>query len=117
MKQIAEVIEDQVLTVIEPGFSVRTAAQTMTDRNIGAVAVVDAGTLAGIFSARHLMGRAGRRPRASPAEDVRDPRPPSPGRRRRKARRHGLDPRSPGSRRRAPARESDVPPRAGDLLA
>lgn len=57
MKQIAELIEDQVLTVIEPGLSVRNAAQTMAERNIGAVAVVDAGKLAGIFSERDLMSR------------------------------------------------------------
>ena len=57
MKQIAEVIEDQVLTVIEPGLTVRSAAQTMAEKNIGAVAVVDAGKLAGIFSERDLMAR------------------------------------------------------------
>ncbi|HEX2123812.1 MAG TPA: CBS domain-containing protein [Thermoanaerobaculia bacterium] len=57
MKQIAELIEDQTLTVIEPGFTVRIAAQTMAERNIGAVAVVDSGKLAGIFSERDLMSR------------------------------------------------------------
>lgn len=57
MKQIAELIEEQTLTVIESGFTVRTAAQTMAERNIGAVAVVDSGKLAGIFSERDLMAR------------------------------------------------------------
>ncbi len=57
MKQIAELIEDQTLTVIESGFTVRTAAKTMAERNIGAVAVVDSGKLAGIFSERDLMSR------------------------------------------------------------
>jgi len=57
MKQIAELIEHQVLTVIEPGFTVRNAALTMTERNIGAVAVVHSGTLAGIFSERDIMSR------------------------------------------------------------
>jgi len=57
MKQIAEIIEDQVLTVIEPSFTVRTAAQTMAERNIGAVAVVESGKLAGIFSERDIMAR------------------------------------------------------------
>jgi CBS domain-containing protein len=57
MKQIAEIIEDQVLTVIEPGLTVRNAAQTMSEKNIGAVAVVDAGKLAGIFSERDIMSR------------------------------------------------------------
>lgn len=57
MKQIAELIAGQVLTVIDPDMNVRSAAQTMTERNIGAVAVVSAGHLAGIFSERDLMAR------------------------------------------------------------
>jgi CBS domain-containing protein len=57
MKQIAELIEGQVLTVIEPDWTVRTAAQRMTERNIGAVAVVESGALAGVFSERDIMAR------------------------------------------------------------
>lgn len=57
MKQIADLIEGQTLTVIEPGWSVRTAAERMVERNIGAVAVVDHGALAGIFSERDIMTR------------------------------------------------------------
>lgn len=57
MKQIAEIIEDQVLTVIDPSLSVRNAAQKMAEKNIGAVAVVASGKLAGIFSERDLMAR------------------------------------------------------------
>ena len=57
MKQIAELIEGQTLTVIEPGINVRAAAERMTERNIGAVAVVEGGTLAGIFSERDIMTR------------------------------------------------------------
>ena len=57
MKQIADLIEGQTLTVIEPGWTVRTAAQRMTERNIGAVAVVDHGALAGVFSERDIMSR------------------------------------------------------------
>ncbi|MGZ5431439.1 MAG: CBS domain-containing protein [Thermoanaerobaculia bacterium] len=57
MKQIAELIEGQILTVIEPGWTVRTAAERMTERNIGAVAVVHEGTLAGVFSERDIMSR------------------------------------------------------------
>lgn len=57
MKHISDVIADQVLTVIEPGINVRSAAQTMADRNIGAVAVVAFGKLAGIFSERDIMAR------------------------------------------------------------
>ncbi len=57
MKQIAELIEGQILTVIEPGIDVRSAAKTMVDRNIGCVAVVESGRLAGIFSERDIMSR------------------------------------------------------------
>src|SRR6185436_667780 len=57
MKQIAELIEGQTLTVIEPGWTVRTAAQTMSERNIGAAAVVKEGALAGVFSERDIMTR------------------------------------------------------------
>jgi CBS domain-containing protein len=57
MKQIGELIEGQTLTVIAPTLSVRMAAKQMTDRNIGAVAVVEAGTLAGVFSERDIMSR------------------------------------------------------------
>ena len=57
MKQIAELIEGQTLTVLDPSQSVRAAVQRMTERNIGAAAVVDQGKLAGIFSERDLMSR------------------------------------------------------------
>lgn len=57
MKQIAELIEGQNLTVIEPDLKVRQAAERMTERNIGAVAVVEDGTLAGVFSERDIMTR------------------------------------------------------------
>jgi CBS domain-containing protein len=57
MKQIGELIEGQTLIVIEPGWSVRNAAERMTERNIGAVAVVEKGTLAGVFSERDIMSR------------------------------------------------------------
>jgi CBS domain-containing protein len=57
MKQIAELIEGQKLQVIEPGWNVRRAAERMSEWNIGAVAVVDAGRLAGIFSERDIMTR------------------------------------------------------------
>jgi CBS domain-containing protein len=57
MKQIAELIEGQTLQVIEPQWNVRRAAERMAEWNIGAVAVVDAGRLAGIFSERDIMAR------------------------------------------------------------
>jgi CBS domain-containing protein len=73
MKQIGELIEGQMLTVIEPGWTVRTAAERMTERNIGAVAVVEAGALAGIFSERDIMRRvvaAGLSPDDTPVSTV-----------------------------------------------
>jgi CBS domain-containing protein len=57
MKSIADLIENQVLTVLEPGLTVRNAAQRMAERNIGAVAVVEDGKLAGVFSERDIMSR------------------------------------------------------------
>jgi CBS domain-containing protein len=73
MKQIADLIEGQTLIVIEPGWSVRTAAERMTERNIGAVAVVEKGTLAGVFSERDIMSRVvakGLNPDATEVSDV-----------------------------------------------
>jgi CBS domain-containing protein len=57
MKQIAELIENQTLMVVEPGFTVRNAAERMAEWNIGAVAVVNDGVLAGVFSERDIMSR------------------------------------------------------------
>jgi len=57
MKQIAELIEGQVLTVIDPSLNVRAAAERISERKIGAVAVVHEGRLAGIFSERDIMSR------------------------------------------------------------
>jgi CBS domain-containing protein len=73
MKQIGELIEGQTLTVIEPGWSVRAAAERMTERNIGAVAVVEKGTLAGVFSERDIMSRVvarGLNPDSTEVSDV-----------------------------------------------
>lgn len=73
MKQIGELIEGQTLTVVEPGWSVRTAAERMTERNIGAVAVVEKGTLAGVFSERDIMSRVvakGLNPDSTEVSDV-----------------------------------------------
>ena len=57
MKQIAELIEGQILTVLDADDKVREAARRMSERNIGAAAVVDEGKLTGIFSERDLMTR------------------------------------------------------------
>ena len=73
MKNIGELIEGQTLTVIEPGWTVRTAAQRMAERNIGAVAVVEKGALAGVFSERDIMSRVvakGLNPDSTEVSDV-----------------------------------------------
>jgi len=73
MKQIAELIEGQTLTVIDPGWSVRAAAQRMSERNIGAAAVVKEGALAGVFSERDIMTRVvakGLNPDDTPVDTV-----------------------------------------------
>src|SRR5688500_1253162 len=57
MKQIAELIEGQTLTILESEDNVRAAAKRTADRNIGACAVVDSGKLSGIFSERDIMSR------------------------------------------------------------
>lgn len=57
MKQISEIIEGKTLTVAETDESVRTVARRMSDRNIGAVAVLDGDSLAGVFSERDVMSR------------------------------------------------------------
>ncbi len=57
MRRISELIEGQTLTVLDTGDDVRSAARQMTERNIGAAAVVEGGKLAGIFSERDLMAR------------------------------------------------------------
>src|SRR5216684_2815913 len=57
MKQIAELIEGHPLFYASSIDSVRDVARTMSDRNIGALAVLDSGKLVGIFSERDLMTR------------------------------------------------------------
>ena len=57
MKQIAELIEGRPLYHVESSQKVREAARTMTERNIGAIAVVDSGRLVGVFSERDIMTR------------------------------------------------------------
>ncbi len=50
MKQIAEIIEGQKLFHARSSDNVRDVAKMMSDKNVGAVAVLDAGRLVGIFS-------------------------------------------------------------------
>ena len=57
MKQVAEIIEGRPLVHAEASEKVRDVAKKMTDRNVGAVAVLDSGKLVGLFSERDLMTR------------------------------------------------------------
>lgn len=73
MRQIAELIEGRPLFHAAPTENVREVARQMTDRNIGAVAVLDEGKLVGVFSERDLMTRVvaqGLAPEATPVRDV-----------------------------------------------
>jgi len=57
MKQIADLIEGRPLYHVESTKKVREAARAMTERNIGAIAVLDSGRLVGVFSERDIMTR------------------------------------------------------------
>jgi CBS domain-containing protein len=73
MTNIAELIEGKPLIHVGPDQSVRSVARMMTDRNVGAVAVLDAGTLVGVFSERDIMTRvvaAGLNPESTPIARV-----------------------------------------------
>jgi CBS domain-containing protein len=73
MTQIAEIIEGRPLIHAEISEKVREVARRMSDRNVGAVAVLDGGRLVGIFSERDLMSRvvaAGLNPDETPIAKV-----------------------------------------------
>ena len=57
MKAIAEIIEGHPLIHANPSDNVREVARMMSDRNVGAIAVLDSGRLVGVFSERDLMAR------------------------------------------------------------
>lgn len=57
MRKIAELLEGKPLYHAEPQESVRDVARRMSDKNIGALAVLNAGTLVGVFSERDIMSR------------------------------------------------------------
>jgi CBS domain-containing protein len=58
MKQIGEVIEGRPLFHVDPTETVRQVARTMSERNIGCIAVIDDdGRLVGIFSERDVLTR------------------------------------------------------------
>lgn len=57
MKQLAEIIAGQTIFHASSSDNVRDVAKMMSDKNVGAVAIVDSGRLVGIFSERDLMKR------------------------------------------------------------
>src|SRR5438034_8491467 len=57
MKQLAEIIAGQTIFHASSSDNVRDVARMMSDKNVGAVAVLDRGKLVGIFSERDLMKR------------------------------------------------------------
>jgi CBS domain-containing protein len=57
MKQLADIIAGQKIYHAESASSVRDVAKMMSEKNVGAVAVLESGRLVGIFSERDLMKR------------------------------------------------------------
>ncbi|MEA2237052.1 MAG: hypothetical protein QOC81_1776 [Thermoanaerobaculia bacterium] len=57
MKTIGEIIQGHPLFHVPSTATVRDVARTMSERNIGAIAVLDDGKLAGIFSERDMLTR------------------------------------------------------------
>ena len=73
MRQIGEIIEGHPLFHVPSTATVRDVARTMSDRNIGAIAVLDSGQLVGIFSERDVLTRIvaeGRNPDDTRVESV-----------------------------------------------
>lgn len=73
MTHIAELIEGNPLIHAAPDQTVRTVARMMSDRNVGAVAVLESGRLVGVFSERDIMSRvvaAGLNPDSTPIAKV-----------------------------------------------
>lgn len=73
MRQIADIIEGKSLFHADAAQSVRDVARIMSDRNIGAIAILDAGRLVGIFSERDVLTRIvaeGRNPESTSVSSV-----------------------------------------------
>jgi len=73
MKNIREVVAGRTVYLLTPSMTVAEAAAYMAARKVGAVAVVDASGLAGLFSERDLLKRvvtAGRDPRSTLISEV-----------------------------------------------
>ena len=73
MEPIGSLIEGRETAVVAPASTVREAAELMSARGIGAVPVVDADRVVGIFTERDIMSRvvaAGRDPAKTTVGDV-----------------------------------------------
>jgi CBS domain-containing protein len=73
MKTVKAIVDARETVTVDPLTSVLEAARVMAGRQIGAVPVVDAGRLAGIFTERDLLARvvaAGLDPAATPIAHV-----------------------------------------------
>ena len=57
MRQIGEIVRRRSLVSVDPGMTVRAAAQLMAKEKIGALPVVKEGRLAGIFTERDALVR------------------------------------------------------------
>jgi CBS domain-containing protein len=72
-RQIGEIVRRRALVWAEPAMSVREAAQLMAGEKIGAVPVVKAGRLVGIFTERDALVRViarGLDPGSTPLSEV-----------------------------------------------
>lgn len=56
-KIVPDLVRNQTVVTLQPGATVREAAQIMTERHIGAVLVEENGRLAGIFTERDVLAR------------------------------------------------------------
>ncbi|MFQ5696319.1 MAG: cyclic nucleotide-binding/CBS domain-containing protein [Terriglobia bacterium] len=73
MINLRDLFRNRELFHLSPRQSVADAARYMTDRNVGAVCVLDAGRLVGVLSERDMMKRViapNRDPRATSVADV-----------------------------------------------
>ncbi len=57
MTRIAELIREQNVLYVDPSSTVRDAAIRMSEKNVGAVVVLDSQKLVGMFTERDLMTR------------------------------------------------------------
>ena len=73
MKSVKTIVGARETVTVAPEMSVRAAAATMTQHQIGAVPVVDRDRLVGIFTERDVLARvvaSGRDPEATQVADV-----------------------------------------------